>query len=451
MDSGTGIGGLSLGQDEVLSSVFDLFSSVEVENSVRIAHENIYHPVTQSSSRGPYKFEIPADPIKFTDIQTMRLMGAMRLRKKAQDNTFSDFQDNDVVSTVNTYFQSLWAAINIKLNGTDITDPTAKWYAYKAHIETLLSYSKTCKDTILGSRGFYADTADKFDDVGLNAASLNKGFKTRAGIFSESKWNYFCINIHSDLSTLRRVLPPNIKIEVECIRNDDAFTVMTKEADGSVAIELKELKLKVKRYTASQKIETFYSQKITRGLKPILPIDRSLIKTYTIQPGTNNLSHYNLITGGQLPDQVIIGMVTETAHTGHYQKNPFNFQHFNLKEASLVVNGVHEPENKYQLDINNRNVVTLYQDFLENIGISTDDREIGISGTEYYGGNFLLAFDRTKDKCNRFHRHSTDSGSIDINLRSSTNLTETITVIVYATYSSDLIIEEGNKVVTAIF
>ena len=55
--------------------------------------------------------------------------------------------------------------------------------------------------------------------------------------------------------------------------------------------------------------------------------------------------------------------------------------------------------------------------FIENTGVSIDDREFGISLEDYYGGSFLLAWDRTPDKCNRFHRHAMDSGSIDINIK----------------------------------
>ena len=73
-----------------------------------------------------------------------------------------------------------------------------------------------------------------------------------------------------------------------------------------------------------------------------MPIDRSLLKTYTVKSGTSDLSHYNIISGRQLPDQIIIGIVEETAYKGDIEKNPFNFKDFGLREASIVVNGVHE-------------------------------------------------------------------------------------------------------------
>ena len=93
--------------------------------------------------------------------------------------------------------------------------------------------------------------------------------------------------------------------------------------------------------------------------------------------------------------------------------------------------------------------VDIYASFLENTGISTDDREFGITMEDYYGGSFILAWDRTQDKCNRFHRHISDSGSISINLKTRTVLTNSVTLIIYATYSKDLIIEGDNVLTTA--
>ena len=39
-----------------------------------------------------------------------------------------------------------------------------------------------------------------------------------------------------------------------------------------------------------------------------------------------------------------------------------------------------------------------------------------------------------------------DSGSIDVNLKTKTPLASTVTVIIYATYSTDIQIDEDNNV-----
>ena len=443
MDAGIGVGGMSTGKDELASSCFDLFSYPEVETGVKKSFLQTFRPISSTTSKGPFTFDIPADPDKFTDAESIRLHGAMRIVGHAA-GVYSNLAADENVSTVNNIFNSLWSSVNTQLNGTEITDPSSRWYAYKSYFENNLSYSSSSKDNILSSRGYFKDTPKKFDDV--SNASLNIGFKDRKKLFEESKWVYFCINLHTDITTLRKYIPPNVKITMEFQRNSDAFCLLSSKSVDDFAIELKDLRLKLYRYLPSPKVKAFYENKLRSGAKPLLPIDRSLLKTYTVKSGTSDLSHYNIISGRQLPEQLIIGIVDETSHRGDIGKNPFNFKDFGLKEASIVVNGVHEPSEPYKLDINGGDKADLYASFLENTGVSTDDREFGISMTDYYGGNLLLVWDRSPDKCNRFHRHEMDSGSIDVNLKTKTPLASTVTVIIYATYSTDIQIDEDNNV-----
>ena len=62
MDSGLGIGGLNIGKDELASSQFDLFDNVEVETGVKKIYTQTFHPISSSSSKGPFTFELPSDP-----------------------------------------------------------------------------------------------------------------------------------------------------------------------------------------------------------------------------------------------------------------------------------------------------------------------------------------------------------------------------------------------------
>ena len=186
------------------------------------------------------------------------------------------------------------------------------------------------------------------------------------------------------------------------------------------------------------------------GNTPRISIDQSLLKTYTISSGKMDLSQYNIISGRQLPDQIIIGVLEENAHSGDIGKNPFHFQDFDITEACLVVNGRREPPDLYRVDLESGDKADLYNSFLENIGVGRDDRECGISYDDFYGGSFLLVWDRTHDRCNRFHRHIQDSGSIDVYLKSKKPLTKTVTVVLYATYSADLLFK-GDNVITPNF
>ena len=450
MDSGIGIGGLSTGKDETASSQFDLFENVELETGVKKIHTQTFRPISSTNSQGPYIFEIPADPEKFTDAESIRLQGRMRIMKKT-GHVLAALPSGEKVSTVNNIFNSLWSSINVQLNETEITDPSSRWYAFKSYFENHLSYSTPTKENILAFKGYIKDTPGKFDDVGNGGRnSSNDGYLKRQKMFEESKWVYFCINIHADITTLRKFIPPNVKMMLELRRNSDEFCLLSHKSIDNFKIELEDVRVRVNRIESSTEVSKYYANELKMGKMPRLSIDRSLLKTYTVSQGRMDLSEYNIISGRQLPDQIIIGVLEEGAHSGDITKNPFHFQDFDISEACLVVNGRREPPEIYRVNKDTGDKADLYNSFLENVGVGIDDRECGITYDDFYGGSFLLVWDRTQDKCNRFHRHKQDSGSIDVHLKTKTALQKTVTIVIYATYSADLVIA-GDTVVTPNF
>ena len=286
-DSGSiGIGGLSLSKDEVSSSAFNVFAPIEFENSIKKANKVTTRPIASTNSRGPFKFVIPADPDKWTDCESIRLSGKVKIQKN-NGGTLSNFTPTDnEVSTVNNFYQSLFSSVECSINGVEITDPTGNWYPYKSYLETLFSYSKSTKDGRLQSTCFFSDDESDFDSIGeidqngaTTKVSNNSGYKVRKELFKNSTENYFNIPIHSDLCTLRKYLPPNTKLEFEFHRSIDAFSLLTPNSHCNIIIE--DIALTLSRYTPSNQIKKFHSDKLTSLKRQILPIDRSLIKTYT--------------------------------------------------------------------------------------------------------------------------------------------------------------------------
>ena len=175
MDAGTGIGGFSKNREELVETKFDLFSKVPLETGVKKTIPQTFRPISSSSSQGPYSFVIPSDPEKLTHLGSLRLHGRMCIKKKDSNGLLTNLSTENI-STVNNIFNSLWSSINTKLNGTEISDPTSTWYAYKAYLENLMSYSTASKENILSFKGNFKDTADD---------TKNLGFKNRKQMFEK--------------------------------------------------------------------------------------------------------------------------------------------------------------------------------------------------------------------------------------------------------------------------
>lgn len=289
MEAGLGIGGLAIGKDEVATSAFDLFSPIEIEHSIEKSSKIIVRPIANTTSRGPFKFVFPADPEKWTDCESLRLSGKVSLHYKDDNGMIQNFKANlNEISTVNNFFQSLFSSITCTLNGVEISDPSGNWYPYKSYLETLLSYSKATKNGRLLSNCYFEDTSRHYDSIGTAdaagktlAQSNNDGYKHRKDFFANSKKRFFNIPLHIDICTLRKYLPPNIKLEIEFHRSADYFSLLSPYAQDKCSISLEDLALTVIKYTPTAPIKNYYKNQLVKFKKQILPIDRSLIRTYT--------------------------------------------------------------------------------------------------------------------------------------------------------------------------
>jgi len=66
------------------------------------------------------------------------------------------------------------------------------------------------------------------------------------------------------------------------------------------------------------------------------PIRRVVCKSFTIPKNYIDVSHEKLFSG-QLSTRIVIGLVDNRAYNGDRERNPFNFQHFNLNEIAVYL------------------------------------------------------------------------------------------------------------------
>ena len=57
----------------------------------------------------------------------------------------------------------------------------------------------------------------------ITTESDNERYLSRKKMFEKRKWEYFCNNLHIYLTTLRKVIPPNVKMTITLQRNSDEF------------------------------------------------------------------------------------------------------------------------------------------------------------------------------------------------------------------------------------
>ena len=76
----------------------------------------------------------------------------------------ADIANDAQVGPVNLFLHSLFSDVDLSLNETSITSSNNK-YAYRAYIETLLSYRSIAKESQLTSQLYYKDIAGTLKEI----------------------------------------------------------------------------------------------------------------------------------------------------------------------------------------------------------------------------------------------------------------------------------------------
>jgi hypothetical protein len=119
-------------------------------------------------------------------------------------------------------------------------------------------------------------------------------------------------------------------------------------------------------------------------------------------PDIWDVSHETLFSG-QLPVRLIVGLVDNKAHNGDRERNPFNFQHFSLKETRIYLDGQLHGLKPLKLDFATNRYVAAYADLFGGTNKINRDERNDIDRSDYAGGYALFAYDLTPNLVENDH------------------------------------------------
>ena len=230
-------------------------------------------------------------------------------------------------------------------------------------------------------------------------------------------------------------------------RTNDDFVFWNSEAAKKYKfkIVLEDIHLKVKLLEVQDSVLRNHFTQYKSKQEMQIKYTRNILKTFTVPAGSFELKQHNLFFGQALPNRVYIAFVEQQAFNDDVTKNPFYFETAGMREGSLTVNSVDEPNPPYLLE-KGRTEKALYFSFLENTGCNSFENEsVDVSFEEYYNGYFLLSFDRSPLRDNGLSNHIADAGSITVNIKCHKPVTKNYIVLCYASYDEKLIFQ-GDQV-----
>ena len=381
----------------------DLFTPTFIQSDIINGQFEDLFPITKPEDSGPIEFVIGNSTDKFIDPVNTFLK--MKLSILKADGT--KIVDTDNVAPINYIGASMFSQVDVLLGGRVVSAST-NTYAYRALFETLLNYGNDAKKSQLMMGMYTKDEATKLDETDPNN---NTGLLERYNYFQESKIVEICTRIHSDIFHQGRLLMNGLPIKIVLHRNKHPFMLMA-AAGSTYKIVLSEAILCIRKVQLSpHKFQEI--QQTLEKIPAVYPINRVVVKTHSVAAGLTSLNWDNAFQG-QLPNRIFIGMVDNVSFTGRYDKNPFNFKHFDANSIGVFVNGESLPAQPIKCNFNQDHFLDGYRSLFTTTGKFARDEGINIYRHEYKGGYTLFGFDISPSTCNGGHQEPTKRGTIRI-------------------------------------
>ena len=433
------IGNIMTDEKEHPDISFDLFSLPQFESDMIDSKTIKIKPVAgAATSTGPFEFILPSQDKDYTLLPFTRLEGQVRVVKSNGD-VLTGSED---LSVTNLFTTSLFRQIECSVNNTEVIDQSVGCHAYKAYLETLLTYGKDAKDTHLKTQFWMKDHGK----VNANAKTDNSGksgYVDRQKMIESSKIVNFSQQLHIDFFNTRRLLPPGLSVKLRLLRNDDNFSLIAKTGSYKIEIIPHSLSLSLRKITPSLEIQKKHMQLLESGRNMFFPYQQTKIVTNLVSAGSQSI--YRNICNGPLPSQIFMVMVDHAAFNSDVTQNPFFFQHFKMTNFRFIVNGQSQPSEYFKPNFDNGNYLREYRNLIDCLGICFNNGSVDITPEEFKDGYFIMAYDACPELCGGERKHLPKTGSIDFEMDLKEALAKPITILAYMVFEKVLEVNGGDK------
>ena len=247
------------------------------------------------------EFDVSSSEQNYLDFANTQLLVNAKITRGNGD----DITDADDVGEVNLFLHSLLQQVDVSINNVQFSQ-SAGTYAYRACIESLLSYGPQAKTSQLTAALHYKNTAGNMDRPNpdnANAVETNYELQKRVAFTDRGAIVDMIGCNHSDILFQDRYMLSEVNVKVRLVRNKDSFCLMSGEANPSYKVKLISAFLLVRKVQLSPSVFLAHAQALESGLAKY-PIKRVVCKTYTM-PGNLDGNHEKLFTG-QLSSRLVI-------------------------------------------------------------------------------------------------------------------------------------------------
>ena len=423
---------------EAQKSEIDIFSLPPTQTSINSSLFIHYNPVSALSQNAPVEFVVVGNGEEYIDLAHTMLRVRVQITPNEADN-------NVKVAPVNNFLHSLFNQIDVFFNHKQVSQPNNS-YPYRAYLEQLFNFGSDAKESHLIAGLWITDTPGKMEALPDAAGVGNKALRERQTL--ASKTVDMIGHLYFDVFNQNRFLLNGVDLKLRLIRSSDDFVLMDSSDHSIFSVNLLEASLLIRKVKINPGVLLSHATILAKTTAKY-PITRVQIKSFTINSGVSGETIDNIILGA-LPKRIIIGFMDNKAFNGNRKLNPFNFQHFDLNYLSLYVDNQQFPSKALQpnFDVNNSNYIDSYLNLFSGSGIHYLNEGNTIDRKTYPLGYALHAFDLTADlsaNCSS-HWNLVMNGTMRLEVRFKTALTQTINCLIYVEHDSVIEIYSNRQV-----
>ena len=434
------------GKGTVLNSELDLFREDPLEGQMEV-RETLTLPPLSNEYSSNITFDIRNDQDQcYIDSSRIYLEADVGIQKyNATSSKWVSIAKDDKIFPINNLLHSMFKDVEVQLNGKVINENNGT-YPFLAYLTFLLSYGENYLECQGKSFGWIKDTAGEMDTVDVAADSPRLGRHMKFIDSGDDTYHDQVVlgRLVGEVFQQERYLPHRTDLRIVLRRTSDAFLLMGENA-GKQRLVIKTIVFHVDYVKIDP---TLYLQHKTLHLKQnmIIPIRRRVIKTFNIPSGTYTQTINTLFTD-VLPQRLVLCMTTNQAFIGAHNKNPFNFGHFGLTELKVNYGGRYVPKKPYKPDFGKERYTRSYMSLFQGTDKLDKNEDIPITYEEYPDGFTMWCYDFTADNGGADNvLHTTQKGTLTIDVTFGTALTAAVTLLAYAEYENKLEIDHTNNV-----
>jgi hypothetical protein len=415
-----------------------LFHAPPVDTAISKTQWQEYRPLGQLSNKSPIEFIISGSSTDYIDLKQSTIKAKVRILQKDGSNV-----GMLEVGLVNLSLQSLFTQVDLSLQQQVITPTVGRNYAYKAMLDTLLNYDKCCGETKIQSQLFYKDDGLNITDTKAQTGSANLAQTQRSTYTANSAVVELEGPLYVDICQQDRLIPNGVRIGIKLYQNSDEFRLFGDGHDKYV-LDLVDIVLRVAHVKVNPGMMVGHAEAF-KNQNALYPLKKSDIKTFTIPKGSFSFNADDIYQG-EVPDEVMVVLVSSAAYSGDITQQPYFFNHYKCNYAAFLIDGNSVPTQALQPDFPHGLYTTAYLSMFKLAGKLQDNKSSMVKRVDFGAGYSIFVFDIAGE-------HSDDilnvkkKGNTQLSMRFSEKLPHPVTVIIYSRFQSMIQIDQARNII----